>query len=77
MENSLLKLVNKAKENNHYMEQLIKKFEPKIKKSLFQTNLEEREDLYQELSIKFINCVHASKELEVPGFFEFFDNVRR
>lgn len=39
--------------------EIIQKFEPKIKKSLRQTNNQNREDLRQELITKFLEVLHS------------------
>lgn len=52
-------LIQQAKQNNpEAMLEMIYRFEPKIKKTLYQTNVQNREDLKQELIVKFIEVVH-------------------
>ncbi|MED3922730.1 helix-turn-helix domain-containing protein [Priestia aryabhattai] len=75
MNESLMTIVCKAKDNEDYMVKLIKMFEPKIKKSLLQTNNQEREDLFQELVLKLMNCVQNSRATEVPGFLDFLNKL--
>jgi hypothetical protein len=56
----LYDLLTKAKhEDNVAMLKIINRFEPKIKKSLYQTSIQNREDLKQELIVKFIEVVQT------------------
>ncbi|WP_342424621.1 helix-turn-helix domain-containing protein [Paenibacillus sp. FSL E2-0178] len=56
----LYDLLTKAKqEDNIAMLKIINRFEPKIKKSLYQTSIQNREDLKQELIVKFIEVVQT------------------
>jgi len=45
--------------DNDAVLQIIQRFKPKIKKSLYQTSLKNREDLEQELITKFIEVIHS------------------
>ncbi len=47
--------------------------EPKINKELHQTNYVDREDLKQEIKLKIIEIEHKIKEIDAPGFWEFFN----
>ncbi|RAW09749.1 helix-turn-helix domain-containing protein [Paenibacillus taichungensis] len=59
MKNNLNDLISQAKRNNtQAMMEIIQRFEPKIKKSLHQTSFQNRDDLKQDLIIKFIEVVH-------------------
>lgn len=52
-------LIRKAKQNNpEALMEVIYRFEPKIKKSLCQTNVQNREDLKQELILQLIEVVY-------------------
>ncbi|WP_186333694.1 helix-turn-helix domain-containing protein [Paenibacillus xylanexedens] len=56
----LYELLSEAKANNPTVVlEIIKKFEPKIKKSLRQTSVQNREDLRQELVTKFIEVLYS------------------
>lgn len=58
MSQPLRELISQAKGNNQQaMMEIIYKFEPKIKKSLHQTSFQNRDDLRQELIVKFIEVV--------------------
>lgn len=50
---------------------------PKIKKSLFNTNQNEREDLEQEIKLKIIEAVVVGKIGTPPTFSEFVEEVKR
>ncbi|WP_091012043.1 MULTISPECIES: helix-turn-helix domain-containing protein [Paenibacillus] len=59
MKNNLNDLIFQAKRNNtQAMMEIIQRFEPKIKKSLHQTSFQNRDDLKQDLIVKFIEVVH-------------------
>jgi len=55
-------------------ESAIKKLQPKIKKSLYYTKPQNREDLEQELTIKIIECFRYNVFDKVPGFWEFIES---
>ncbi|MGO4732893.1 helix-turn-helix domain-containing protein [Paenibacillus sp. 2KB_22] len=56
----LYELLSEAKaENPTVIIEIIRKFEPKIKKSLRQTSVQNREDLRQELVTKFIEVLYS------------------
>ena len=68
----LMKLLKKAKNNDKKaMEEIIIKFTPKIRKSLYQTSLQERNDLRQEVNLKIIEAVHKYDIESIPGFWDF------
>lgn len=51
---------------------IIEVIQPKIKKSLFQTSIENREDLEQELMVYSLHIMNNKISRSVPGFFSFF-----
>lgn len=53
------------------LEEIIHRFEPKIKKSSKFVNNHERESLEQELKIRIIKSVDKFKTTETPGFRDF------
>jgi len=55
---------------NYKLEQLLQLFEPKINKSLQQTSFQEREDLEQEIKLKFIEKYLNHQFNEAPKFWE-------
>ncbi|PEZ06117.1 hypothetical protein CN330_27500 [Priestia megaterium] len=55
-------------------EDLIKYFNPKIKKSLRNIPLQEQDDLNQEIHIKIFEKINTMKSITVPGFFEFLNS---
>ncbi|MBB4823178.1 hypothetical protein HNO89_000396 [Sporosarcina luteola] len=57
--------------NELCLEEIIREFTPKIKKSLSNTSWQEREDLEQEIIIKIYNKYKLLENSPVPGFFEF------
>ncbi|WP_375335792.1 hypothetical protein [Bacillus sp. WMMC1349] len=63
--------VNKCNELTY--DEVIDKFLPKIKKSLKNTSIQEREDLEQEIKIKIFEKLKVLTEIKAPGFFEFLD----
>ncbi|MDX8046529.1 helix-turn-helix domain-containing protein [Gracilibacillus sp. S3-1-1] len=67
---SLYDLVKEAQENIQAMQKLIDLFEPKLKKTLFLTRYEEREDLSQELKYTLIRYILRYNPDSVPGFWE-------
>ncbi|MEK5183433.1 helix-turn-helix domain-containing protein [Paenibacillus sp. FSL P4-0288] len=52
-------LVLARKNDNDAVMQIIQRFKPKIKKSLYQTSPKNREDLEQELITKFIEVIQS------------------
>ncbi|HLR02373.1 MAG TPA: hypothetical protein VK111_06500 [Virgibacillus sp.] len=52
-------------------EETIEQLRPKIKKSLYDTHVQERDDLEQELKLKITECIHNDVFDEAPGFWEF------
>jgi hypothetical protein len=52
---------------------IIKLIEPKIKKTLKETDIQNREDLEQDLKEKIIKKLKDSDLNKVPGFFEFLE----
>jgi hypothetical protein len=49
----------------------LKQLHPKIKKSLYYTKPQDREDLEQELKMKITECIHNDVFEQPPGFWEF------
>ncbi|MGM0752899.1 MAG: hypothetical protein ACQET6_13330 [Bacillota bacterium] len=66
----LYDLVKEARCNKEYETNVIQTFEPKIKKSLYLTRVENRDDLEQELKIKVIRYVRDYSLENVPGLFD-------
>ncbi|MGG4165979.1 helix-turn-helix domain-containing protein [Rossellomorea vietnamensis] len=66
----LYDLVKEAKGNTEYETKVIRRFEPKIRKSLYLTRLKNRDDLEQELKIKLIRYVRDYSLENVPGLFD-------
>lgn len=57
---------------NNKIEQALKQLHPKIKKSLYYTKPQDRQDLEQELKTKIIECFHNDVFEQTPGFWELF-----
>ncbi|MED0738997.1 helix-turn-helix domain-containing protein [Aneurinibacillus thermoaerophilus] len=55
----------------------VQTFKPKLKSSLYQTSLSEREDLEQELTIKVMETVCNYNLDDTPGFFEFIEQIEK
>ncbi|MEW9677920.1 hypothetical protein ABRT01_17490 [Lentibacillus sp. L22] len=53
------------------VEQALKKLNPKIKKSLYYTSPQNRQDLEQELNMKITECFYNDVFEQPPGFWEF------
>jgi hypothetical protein len=68
--NALYDMVKEAKDNSLYEVNVVRTFEPKIRKSLHLTQQENREDLEQELRIKVIGYVRNYSLEDVPGLFD-------
>lgn len=67
----LLCMVIEAKENNNTLEELIAKFEYKIKKVSSYTSYENRQDLEQELRCKLVTCIKNYNTSSIPGLFDY------
>lgn len=53
--------------------EIIELVQPKIKKVLFQTEYQSRNDLEQDLMEKIIKKINNNELKEVPGFFDFLE----
>ncbi|MCA1055031.1 hypothetical protein LCM10_08540 [Rossellomorea aquimaris] len=75
--NALYDMVKEAQHNAQYEVNVVRTFEPKIKKSLRLTQLENRDDLEQELKIKLIGYVRDYSLQDVPGLFDLIKENER
>lgn len=73
MDETLYQLAIESKENNEAIEKMLKIFTPKIKKTLLQTNSQNREDLEQELQLKLVNLIKIYDLDKVSGFWGFYE----
>lgn len=71
----LYELVKEAKNNNEALESIIDLFEPKLKKSMYMTNLNDRDDLAQELKVKMISYIKGYDIDSVPGFWQIKERI--
>ncbi|MEH7356844.1 helix-turn-helix domain-containing protein [Neobacillus drentensis] len=71
----LYELVKKAKHDNTALQTIINMFEPKLKKSIYMTNLNDREDLAQELKLKMVSYIKGYDIESIPGFWEIKERV--
>lgn len=72
------KLIEDSQEGNEHSTLIIlKKLEPKIKKSLKQTTIQDRENLEQELVMKVLKVTYSFDTNKVPGFWEFLNKNRK
>lgn len=55
---------------------IIELLEPKIKKVLLQTNIQNRDDLEQELKELIIKKISSNDIKDVPGFFDFINQKK-
>lgn len=56
--------------NDKEIERILKKLEPKIKKSLKETNVDYRDDLEQDLIKLIIETLKSNTLQDVPDFFD-------
>ncbi len=54
---------------------ILNQLEPKFKSVLYQTSLDFREDLEQDLKERVINIIQNNKMREVPSFFDFYEEI--
>jgi len=73
----LYQLAYKAKEDNEAVNKIIEMFRPKIKKTLLQTDFQNREDLEQELQLKLVKVIKMYDLEEIMGFWEFHEMIKR
>ncbi|PFA68122.1 hypothetical protein CN378_08415 [Bacillus sp. AFS015802] len=66
----LYDLVKEAQNDSEYETKVIRTFEPKIKKSLYLTRVDYRDDLEQELKMKLVRYVRDYSLENVPGLFD-------
>lgn len=68
----LANLMEKAKNRNQEaLLNIIQRFSPKLKHSLFQTSQQEREDLEQDLVLKMIEVIYQYDLESTPRFWDF------
>ncbi|WP_036803248.1 hypothetical protein [Pontibacillus halophilus] len=67
-------LIANSNDQEERFNQIINAFDPKIKKVLANTPLQEREDLEQEIKIKIYEKMDVLDSFNAPGFFEFLTN---
>ncbi|MED4156666.1 helix-turn-helix domain-containing protein [Priestia aryabhattai] len=77
MDKNLYQLAYKAKEDNEAVNKIIEMFRPKIKKTLLQTDFQNREDLEQELQLKLVKVIKMYDLEEIMGFWEFHEMIKR
>lgn len=61
-------------EKKNELNDILDKFEYKIKKSLKNTNYQEREDLEQEIKLKIMEKISSVKFNKPPSFWSFFSD---
>lgn len=59
------------------VQDLINAFQPKLKKSLYQVEVQERDDLEQELKVKMIENIYDYDLNDIPGFYEFISRIEK
>lgn len=59
------------------IEEILKRFNPQIKKVLKNTSYQEREDLEQEIKVKILEKVNSLNIESPPGFWEFIKENNR
>ncbi|WP_374019833.1 helix-turn-helix domain-containing protein [Paenibacillus thiaminolyticus] len=70
------KLLEKAKnKDKEAMEEIILRFTPTIQKYLYQTSVQERNDLKQEINLKIIEAVYKYDISSIPGFWDFIESI--
>lgn len=70
MSQELIDLVESSKHDDQALLTVINFFEPKLKRCLYQTIPNNREDLRQDLLIKLINTIKQYDVDSVPGFWD-------
>lgn len=75
MDKTSYQLAIESKEKNEAIEKVLKIFTPK-KKTLLQTNSQNREDLEQELQLKLFNLIKMYDLDEVFGFWRFYEMMQ-
>lgn len=55
------------------IEEILKRFNPQIKKVLKNTSYQEREDLEQEIKVKILEKLNSLNIESTPGFWEFIN----
>lgn len=72
----LCRLIQRAKnDDSNSINEIIQRFEPKIKNTSKLARSTEREDLEQELKIHVVKAVDKFKTAETPGFREFISQL--
>jgi hypothetical protein len=66
----LYELVKESQQSKEAMNELLDLFEPKLKKSLLLTQVDQREDLAQELRFVLVNYIRKYNVKSTPGFWE-------
>lgn len=72
---TLYDLVKNALVDSKALEEILLLYEPKIKKSLYLTNPNDREDLSQELKIKIIQNALDYDIDSIPGFWQMREKI--
>lgn len=72
---TLYELVKESREDSYALQEIIDRFEPKIKKSLNLTKYQEKEDLSQELKSKLVSCIQKYDIDSTPGFWELKERI--
>jgi len=70
MQLTLMDKVISAKCDNDSLMKIVDLFEPKLKKSLYNTSEPNREDLLQDLKLKLVTCIRQYDVESIPGFWE-------
>ncbi len=76
-DDTLYELAQKSKEDRARIEEIVERFEPKMKSSLTLTHPQVREDLYQELRLKLIDIVLYYDIDSTPGFWCLQNDLRK
>lgn len=76
MDETLYQLAIESRHNNEAIEKVLKAFTPKIKKTLQQTSLQNREDLEQELHLKLIHVIKLYELEDLVGFWGFYEKEK-
>lgn len=63
-------------EADYLFHEILKEFKPKIKKSLLNTPIQEREDLEQEIMIKIFEKLNLIQNITAPTFFDFINDQK-
>ncbi|GAB1762965.1 helix-turn-helix domain-containing protein [Priestia megaterium] len=76
MNEQLFSLFIRVQEDPEAIEEIIQLFKPKMYKLLTQTSIQERDDLFQELSLALLSIICSYDASKIPNFYELRDKMK-